>query len=111
MIEMLGVLAIIGVLTVGSIAGYSHAMHQHKLNQTKEIIAEGVNNYKIFLLEHPNELEPLLKSDIAVNAQTFVDMFVKPQDFNNVSPLGGTLKFRVQAAKITINSWWSIITY
>lgn len=32
MVEMLGVLAIIGVLSVGSIAGYSKAMKKHKLN-------------------------------------------------------------------------------
>ena len=35
MIEMLGVLAIIGVLTVGSIAGYSHAMRRHLLNKQR----------------------------------------------------------------------------
>ena len=34
MIEMLGVLAIIGVLSVGGIAGYSKAMMKHKINQT-----------------------------------------------------------------------------
>ena len=33
MIEMLGVLAIIGVLSVGGIAGYSKAMEQYKLNK------------------------------------------------------------------------------
>ena len=33
MIEMLGVLAIVGVLTVGGIAGYSKAMEQYKLNK------------------------------------------------------------------------------
>ena len=33
MVEMLGVLAIIGVLSVGGIAGYRYAMTQHKLNQ------------------------------------------------------------------------------
>lgn len=32
MVEMLGVLAIIGVLSVGAIAGYSKAMMKHKLN-------------------------------------------------------------------------------
>ncbi len=32
MVEMLGVLAIIGVLSVGAIAGYSKAMKKHKLN-------------------------------------------------------------------------------
>ena len=34
MIEMLGVLAIIGILSVGGIAGYSKAMSKFKLNQT-----------------------------------------------------------------------------
>ena len=36
MIEMLGVLAIIGVLSVGGIAGYSKAMEKHKINQAVE---------------------------------------------------------------------------
>ena len=36
MIEMLGVLAIIGVLSVGGIAGYSKAMEMYKLNKWKE---------------------------------------------------------------------------
>ncbi len=34
MIEMLGVLAIIGVLSIGGIAGYSKAMEKHKINKT-----------------------------------------------------------------------------
>lgn len=34
MVEMLGVLAIIGVLSAGGLAGYSKAMFQHKMNQT-----------------------------------------------------------------------------
>lgn len=33
MIEMLGVLAIIGVLSVGGLAGYTKAMRTHKINQ------------------------------------------------------------------------------
>ena len=36
MIEMLGVLAIIAVLTVGGIAGYSKAMEKWKINKTLE---------------------------------------------------------------------------
>ena len=43
MIEMLGVLAIIGVLTVGSIAGYSHAMRRHLLNKQREQISTILN--------------------------------------------------------------------
>lgn len=36
MIEMLGVLAIIGVLSVGGIAGYSKAMEKFKVNKLVE---------------------------------------------------------------------------
>ena len=36
MVEMLGVLAIIGVLSVGAIAGYSKAMSKYKLNKHME---------------------------------------------------------------------------
>jgi len=39
MVEMLGVLAIIGVLSVGGIAGYSKAMLKHKINTTLDIVS------------------------------------------------------------------------
>ena len=38
-VEMLGVLAIIGVLSVGAIAGYSKAMMKYKLNKQSEQIS------------------------------------------------------------------------
>lgn len=38
MIEMLGVLAIVGVLSVGGIGGYSKAMNKYKTNQLREQI-------------------------------------------------------------------------
>ena len=43
MIEMLGVLAIIGVLSVGGIAGYSKAMTKWKTNKTIEQIANFID--------------------------------------------------------------------
>ncbi|MBQ8870334.1 MAG: hypothetical protein IJ019_03045 [Alphaproteobacteria bacterium] len=43
MVEMLGVLAIIGVLSVGAIAGYQKAMFKHKMNKTMDIISHAVN--------------------------------------------------------------------
>ena len=52
MIEMLGVLAIIGVLSVGGIAGYSKAMEKFKLNKT-------INEYSYLIygiLEHLDDL-------------------------------------------------------
>ena len=38
MVEMLGVLAIIGVLSVGGIAGYTSAMNKHRANETVDCL-------------------------------------------------------------------------
>ena len=46
MVEMLGVLAIIGVLSAGGLAGYSKAMFKHKLNTTMEQISIIVTNVR-----------------------------------------------------------------
>ena len=43
MVEMLGVLAIIGVLSVGAIAGYSKAMFKYKLNKQTEQYNQLIN--------------------------------------------------------------------
>ena len=55
MVEMLGVLAIIGVLSVGAIAGYSKAMMKYKLNKQAEQISallfavqQGVQGYTTY---------------------------------------------------------------
>ncbi len=49
MVEMLGVLAIIGVLSVGGIAGYTAAMDAHKLNQTYSGISLMVQDVRLTL--------------------------------------------------------------
>ena len=46
MIEMLGVLAIIGVLSVGGIAGYSKAMNKFKTNKVSDNVSMLVANIK-----------------------------------------------------------------
>jgi len=48
MIEMLGVLAIIGVLSVGGIAGYSKAMQKYRINKTIEQITLIAGNARTF---------------------------------------------------------------
>ena len=58
MIEMLGVLAIVGVLSVGGIAGYSKAMEKFKINKL-------INEYNMLiagLVEHKSEF-PLVGDD------------------------------------------------
>ena len=55
MIEMLGVLAIIGVLSVGGFSGYSKAMEKFKLNKT-------ISEYSYFIFnmfEHGDEFKKL----------------------------------------------------
>ena len=46
MVEMLGVLAIIGVLSVGGIAGYSKAMNKFKINKTADQVSMLISNIK-----------------------------------------------------------------
>ncbi|MBQ8671692.1 MAG: hypothetical protein IJ525_04130 [Alphaproteobacteria bacterium] len=48
MIEMLGVLAIVGVLSVGGIAGYSKAMQKYRINKTIEQITLIAGNIRAF---------------------------------------------------------------
>ena len=46
MVEMLGVLAIVGVLSIGGIAGYSKAMAKYKINKTLDQISLIVTNVR-----------------------------------------------------------------
>ncbi len=48
MIEMLGVLAIVGVLSVGGISGYSKAMAKQKLNRTSYQISQILTSVRSF---------------------------------------------------------------
>ena len=54
MIEMLGVLAIIGVLSVGGIAGYSKAMQKYRINKTIEQITQITTNTRTFFAPQKN---------------------------------------------------------
>lgn len=54
MVEMLGVLAIIGVLSVGGIAGYRYAMIQHKVNQ----LFEDIELERVYAMEEMNKENP-----------------------------------------------------
>ena len=62
MVEMLGVMAIIGVLSVGAIAGYSKAMMKYKLNKQSEQLTQ-----ILFSLEHYREMLGRDRDNIANN--------------------------------------------
>ncbi len=74
MIEMLGVLAIIGVLSVGGIAGYSKAMEKFKINK---MIAE-YNNITFALIEN---YQSILSSANAKNSGD-VQLYTLVKDLN-----------------------------
>ena len=54
MIEMLGVLAIIGVLSVGGLVGYSKAMERYRVNETINQITYIVQNTRDLFKTQPN---------------------------------------------------------
>ena len=56
MIEMLGVLAIIGVLSVGGIAGYSKAMMKFKINKTINQITHMAAAIKTAYMQQPDKV-------------------------------------------------------
>ena len=70
MIEMLGVLAIIGVLSVGGIAGYSKAMMKFKINKTMQQIAEIATNVRTLYAQQ--------KDFNGLNNETAVQMGIVP---------------------------------
>ena len=65
MVEMLGVLAIIGVLSVGAIAGYGKAMMKYKLNKQTEQLNQLINAVTQYFPQLNSEiiidLVPILK--------------------------------------------------
>ena len=54
MVEMLGVLAIIGVLSVGGIAGYSKAMNKFKINKTTDQVSMLIANLRTMFSSQGN---------------------------------------------------------
>ena len=80
MVEMLGVLAIIGVLSVGAIAGYSKAMFKYKLNKQ----AESFN----MLLNTAIQLQPDLLRTVNQGSRISSEFFYKA----NLLPDGMTFK-------------------
>ena len=75
MVEMLGVLAIVGVLSAGGLLGYSQAMKKHKLNQTQEQIQQIITNIRTAF---PNAKQPKITSlEQAVQLGIFPESMVQ----------------------------------
>lgn len=81
MIEMLGVLAIIGVLSVGGIAGYSKAMNKFKTNKVADNVSMIVTNIRTLYAQQ--------KTYTGLNNQTAVAMGVVPDELVTDAANGG----------------------
>ncbi len=71
MIEMLGVLAIIGVLSVGGIAGYSKAMMKYRINKTIEQVTLIAGNVRTFFASQGNYDGARCGSDTTYNLENY----------------------------------------
>ena len=75
MIEMLGVLAIIGVLSVGGISGYTEAMRKYKVNKTIEIFRAS-----LFRLMELDQMKWGKYEEIAYDAALFATLGLFPEE-------------------------------
>lgn len=89
MIEMLGVLAIIGVLSVGGIAGYSKAMMKFKTNKTIDQIAMTVTNIRTLYAQQSTYTG---LSHTNAYAMGIVDDAMKNGNSALINPFGGKVE-------------------
>ena len=91
MVEMLGVLAIIGVLSVGGIAGYSMAMSKFKITKTIDQVQTIITNLRTLYASQ--------RMYNALPAQTAFNMGILTDETfdgaNGLNPFGGQINFDV----------------
>ena len=102
MIEMLGVLAIIGVLSVGGLVGYSKAMERYRVNETINQVTHIVQNTRDLFKTQPNlyggmsfdnkymSVSTYENRILADKAKLFPEVLVK-NDYKNL--YGGDIRF------------------
>ena len=80
MVEMLGVLAVIGVLSIGGIAGYNYGMDRWRANETiNDIMLRGVD----IMTQTARGIEPNLESEWGTKGSVY-NMEAIHDDTNNV---------------------------
>ncbi len=109
MIEMLGVLAIIGVLSVGGIAGYSKAMMKYRTNKTIEQISMIVTNVRtLFGSQKSYEaLKATTQGSLIAKARLFPDELLNGTNglLDNPNPFGGDIQLvRSNRAKTSVTA-------
>ncbi len=99
MIEMLGVLAIIGVLSVGGIAGYSKAMMKFKINKTIDQITQTSQNIRTLYARqksYKNLSHKVVRKANLAPSELFLG---SGSDYNMTNAWGGTFAVNTHSLK------------
>lgn len=109
MVEMLGVLAIIGVLSVGGISGYSKAMAKFKLTKAQDQLTMMIMNIRTAYATSPGY--PDLNNELAASYKLVSQEMVVSQGGSSlISAFGGNvLVSAVPGADTTANGAFQIV--
>jgi len=105
MVEMLGVLAIIGVLSVGGISGYSKAMAKFKLTKAQDQISMLLMNIRTAFATSPNYSGLDNAAAISYNIAPG-DMIVGTSGINHA--FGGAVTIAAETVEDGTNQYFSI---
>lgn len=94
-IEMLGVLAIIGVLTIGGIAGYSQAMSKHKITKAMDQIQSLIANVRS-IYSSQRTYTPLTARE-AYDMNILTDETYSKETEKSINTFGGEILFGVSS--------------
>ena len=97
MIEMLGVLAIIGVLSIGGIAGYSKAMSVHRVNKTIDQLTQIAASTRSLFAGHKKYTA--LTSNSAPNMKLIKKAHLVPDDM-----IVGDAMENIYGGEVLVNS-------
>ena len=92
MVEMLGVLAIVGVLSVGGIAGYSQAMSKFKVTKAMDQVQTIITNIRTLYASQRTYSAITAKSAKAMGILTEESLDASNKGLN---PFGGEIQFGV----------------
>ena len=105
MVEMLGVLAIIGVLSIGGIAGYSKAMEKYKTNKAIDQTAMVINNVRTLFAGAKNYTALNTK---AYSLGVFPEDMAKKSENSAYNALNGYIEVGTGVSETASNMQWDL---
>lgn len=111
MVEMLGVLAIIGVLSIGGIAGYSKAMMQYKINKTSDQIIQIVSGLRTLYSTQDEYDINCPGSSCAILKKGHITPDEMWEGNNLVNPFGGAVSVQKSGKKVASDNKAFILSF